>query len=638
MQRRILNWTTIILLFVVNVNLRSQNVTDTFKIKGANNEKLRNYYSFYEDPNDNLSLKQIVGKLNEGKFIRKKKGNFVFNSGYTHSSYWFALPIKNDTSVALPLLWSFYQNNLGYVLYDVTHAVHPVIVDSIISNQPMSQRKFSFRSPAFQIDLPAHAYRLLLVKVFLVNADVVYFPSDLTTVDDVLLWEINYSFLLGQYMGYFILVCVFNIFLWRLLKARIHLWQSLYVFMIILYSLSENMYDILYLPDWLYPYFNRLPKTLFLTFAIYFGIIVFQIFTSQKSNFPKFYVVFGYLKTIILVASTLLLFGSLILKGQAPILYISRIIIDVIFYLGLLFLVIFIIYGLIKKSGPVVSYLFAIVFLVIAYIDYASVNIFDFQLFYIRPGNILIGLAIEITLLTALLIIKFNKERKKIFLDLENKNLENLKLTQNIITIQEEERKRIAEDLHDDIGATLSALHLHISSLPDDIIRQSQRLQEFCMQSLSLAFKAAADVRSISHDLLPKDFTQMGLFAVLQNKMDELNASDFIDFTLISDGDEKGLNNIYSITIYRIINELINNIIRHSQAQKALIQVLISASDTQVIAEDNGIGIGAKNNKTGIGMKNIKSRVDFLKGKLNIDSNEKGTTVIIIVPLPEIAT
>ena len=206
------------------------------------------------------------------------------------------------------------------------------------------------------------------------------------------------------------------------------------------------------------------------------------------------------------------------------------------------------------------------------------------------------------------------------------------RILQSEIEVQELERKRIAEDLHDDIGATLSALHLHISSIADGMLLNSPELQKFYAQSLSLASKAAIDVRGIAHDLLPKDFAELGMFEVLQNRIDELNTSNAIRFTFIADGDEKISDKNFSVTIYRIINELISNIIKHSQAQKALIQILVNETEVQIIAEDNGIGIRLQKIRKGIGMKNIQSRVDFLNGTYNIDSNEKGTTIIISIP------
>ena len=626
----------LLLLSIVAIhnNTQAQNIkADTLKIKGANDEILSNYYSYFEDKTNEAGIGEILQLLKQQQFINKTKGKHEFNSRYTHGTYWFALPVKNDTTYTLPLLWSFYQNNLGYVLYDITDTAHPVFMDSVLSSWPLSKRKIKLRGSSFQINLPANTFKLLLVKVFILNSEGLYLPTDLTTTEDAYLWEIDNAFLMGSYMGYFTLICLFNIFLWLFLKAKIHLWHSLYVFMIILYSLTENMYDVLYFPDWLYPSFNKLPKMFFLSFSLFFGITVFQIFSKQQLSFPKYYKLFNYFKIAILTTCILLLFNSFLFSGQSFLLTSLRIIMDVVFYTGLVTLITNIIYGVYKKHKLIIAYLMAIIFLVIAYLDLAFVSILKIRLMYFRPGNVLIGLGIEITLLTAFFIINISNDQKRNYLLLQQKNDENINLTQNIITIQEQERKRIAEDLHDDIGATLSALHLHISNIPEQILSGSKVLQQFYATSLSLALKAATDVRGISHDLLPKDFAELGLFTILQNRIDELNAANVTHFTIITDGEENTLTNIYSITIYRIINEIISNVVHHSQAQKAFIQILVNCNQLQIIAEDDGIGIGEVKTKNGIGMKNVSSRVTFLKGTLNIDSNKKGTTIIIDIPI-----
>lgn len=621
-------------LVVIYNHTHAQNPkADTLKIKGANDEVLSNYYSYFEDKNNDAGITEILQHLKQQQFINTTRGKHEFNSKYTHGTYWFALPVKNDTTYTLPLLWSFYQNNLGYVLYDITDTANPVYLDSTLSSWPLAKRKIKLRGSSFKIDLPAQIFKLFLVKVYILNSEGIYLPTDLTTTEDVYLWEIDNAFLMGTFMGYFTLICLFNIFLWLFLKAKIHLWHSLYVFMIIFYSLTENMYDVLYFPDWFYPTFNKLPKLFFLSLSLFFGMMVFQDFTKQKLRSPKYYTFFKYFKNAILILCILLFFCSFIFSGQSLILTSLRISTDAALYLSLIAMLTCLIYGIYKKDKLVVAYLIAIIFLLIAYLDLAFVDVFKFRLTYFRPGNILIGLAIEITLLTAFFIINIGTTQKRNLSMLKKKNNENLLLTKNIITIQEHERKRIAEDLHDDIGATLSALHLHISNIPAHILSTSPELQKFYGISLLLASKAAADVRGISHDLLPKDFAELGLFAILQNRIFELNTTNEISFTLITDGDEIKINNTFSVTIYRIINEIISNIIRHSQAQKALIQILINGADIQIIAEDNGIGINTRKTKNGIGMKNIYSRVEFLKGKLNIDSSIKGTTIIIVLPI-----
>ena len=402
-------------LVAIQNNTQAQDIkADTLKIKGANDEILSNYYSYFEDKTNDAGINEILHQLNQHQFINKTKGKHEFNSRYTHGTYWFALPVKNDTTFTLPLLWSFYQNNLGYVLYDITDPAHPVFLDSTLSSWPLSKRKIKLRGSSFKIELPANTFKLLLVKVFILNSEGLYLPTDLTTTEDAYLWEINNAFLMGSFMGYFTLICLFNVFLCLFLKAKIHLWHSLYVFMIILYSLTENMYDVLYFPEWLYPTFNKLPKMLFLSFSLFFGIMVFQIFIKQKLFFQKYYKLFNYLKSAILTNCMLLLIGSFIFSGQSFVLTFLRIIMDVIFYSALTVLMTNIIYGVYKKEKLIITYLMAILFLLIAYLDLAFVNILKFRLMYFRPGNVLVGLALEITLLTSFFIINISNEQKKI--------------------------------------------------------------------------------------------------------------------------------------------------------------------------------------------------------------------------------
>lgn len=208
-----------------------------------------------------------------------------------------------------------------------------------------------------------------------------------------------------------------------------------------------------------------------------------------------------------------------------------------------------------------------------------------------------------------------------------------IELAQNIIYTQEDERKRLAQDLHDDVGATLSALHLHISNMPEDLLAASPALHQFYDRSLRLAAKAAKDVRDVSHNLLPKDFSELGLFRIVQNRIDEINSANSVLFKFIAVGEEAKIEKIKCVTIYRIINELMNNIVKHSQAQTAIVQIMVNETDVQLMVEDDGIGMKTGLLHYGIGLKNIQSRVDFLKGEMRMDSNDKGTVIIINLTL-----
>jgi len=246
------------------------------------------------------------------------------------------------------------------------------------------------------------------------------------------------------------------------------------------------------------------------------------------------------------------------------------------------------------------------------------------------PSEIQVGLTIEAIIIFMGIIYKYNlykKEKEKLQKSLVEQQLQSMA---QIVTAQENERQRIAQDLHDDVGATLSTLLLHISNHPPGKLSGASFIH--FEKSISIGRKALNDLRSISHDLLPKDFEQLGLFIILQNRVTELNCITNLRFYLVTDGCDKVISQLVAITLYRIINELINNILKHAQASVANLQLVISLTDIILIVEDNGTGINQGNHKHGIGLKNIYSRVDFLKGKINIDSNSNGTSTIIEIP------
>lgn len=247
---------------------------------------------------------------------------------------------------------------------------------------------------------------------------------------------------------------------------------------------------------------------------------------------------------------------------------------------------------------------------------------------------ILIGITLEVAILSIYIVQRYNKlkkEKEKLLLDLNKKEKENIN---SIITTMENERKRIAQDLHDDVGATLGALQLHISHVPEDHARPVI-LEAYLKKASFLTTKAMTDIRNISHDLIPQDFSENGLFGTLHLSINELNSTSNIKFRLITHGRENNLHTLYSINVYRIVKELINNIIKHSKATEAVIQLIIYDDETLIMAEDDGVGMDNGNARNGIGLKNVYSRSAFLKGQLKIDSSAKGTTIIINIPLEE---
>jgi len=194
---------------------------------------------------------------------------------------------------------------------------------------------------------------------------------------------------------------------------------------------------------------------------------------------------------------------------------------------------------------------------------------------------------------------------------------------EQLILTQEAERKRIAEDLHDELGSSLAALKLRL---------QRTNIEEGELKNiLNIINKASADTRNISHNLMPPEFEETELYLLLSNFYSRLSTESSIIFHFHYSGTNHRFSKNNELLLYRIIMELTNNILKHSNAKEATIQLIYYDDHLEIMTEDNGQGF-SKNKDGGIGMKNIQSRINYLNGEMKIDTGTKGTTIVISVP------
>jgi two-component system NarL family sensor kinase len=198
----------------------------------------------------------------------------------------------------------------------------------------------------------------------------------------------------------------------------------------------------------------------------------------------------------------------------------------------------------------------------------------------------------------------------------------------SMIEGEENERKRIAMELHDGLGQLLSSARLNVSGLEESVKKED----EFILHnSLSLIDDACTEVRNVSHNLMPAALIKMGLVPALRELSSQISASGKIVVTFSADLFTAKLNNTEEIALYRIIQETVNNALKYSRAEKIAIS-LSGSSVTTATVSDNGIGLpeGASNSNSGIGWRNIRSRVELMNGSFDIKSSRgNGTTITI---------
>ncbi|MBP92663.1 MAG: hypothetical protein CMC55_00935 [Flavobacteriaceae bacterium] len=230
------------------------------------------------------------------------------------------------------------------------------------------------------------------------------------------------------------------------------------------------------------------------------------------------------------------------------------------------------------------------------------------------------SLAIILVLLIVVYVQNIKSQNQKIaFLENEKENI----ALKSLMAGEEKERSRIAKELHDGIGSLLAASKMHASKLELDNAEKKTML-------INLLDNASKETRRISHNLLPESLMNKGLDVALHDFIISLNESQLIKTEYESVNLSINLPQSTQLTIYRIIQELLNNIIKHSEATEAFIQLQQHDKKLIITVEDNGNGFSYDNSKNGIGLQNIKSRLSLLNGKMEVDSNVTlGTSVYI---------
>ncbi len=196
----------------------------------------------------------------------------------------------------------------------------------------------------------------------------------------------------------------------------------------------------------------------------------------------------------------------------------------------------------------------------------------------------------------------------------------------------EGEKRRIAGGLHDSIGQNLLLMKLELQSLSDTIPLQDNNDIKKIIESLE---KTIADLKVIILDLKPRILEEMGLIPALRTLCHRISAETGINGTVDVSGMEQRLDGKTEITIYRIIQEALNNIIKHSGASEFNIQLINTERLIRLMISDDGKGIAEKDRKNtkGLGLMNMRERIETMKGSFKIDSEiGRGTLLIFEIP------
>ena len=246
--------------------------------------------------------------------------------------------------------------------------------------------------------------------------------------------------------------------------------------------------------------------------------------------------------------------------------------------------------------------------------------------------NLLIFSFLAIIIVSLLLYNRHKLKQKELF---QKELIKQQELrSKAIIEAEEKERIRIAQELHDGIGQQLSAVKLNMSNLEANLKLQNEDQKLMMQNALALIDDSVKEVRSVSHSMMPNALLKSGLAAAVREFLNRIGHTDKLKIELDINGLNERLENTTEAILFRVLQEIVNNIMKHSQASIVNIQIIRHEQELTMMVEDNGIGFDVNRASAGIGLKNIQSRIEYLNGTVHFDSQPgKGTTVSIEVPL-----
>ena len=246
---------------------------------------------------------------------------------------------------------------------------------------------------------------------------------------------------------------------------------------------------------------------------------------------------------------------------------------------------------------------------------------------------ILIGSAAALLLISLLTYRNYQHKQKlqqQRINELETQ--QQLTATEAVLKGEEQERTRLAKDLHDGLGGMLSGIKYSLNTMKGNLIMTADNAQAF-ERSMDMLDSSIQEMRRVAHNMMPEALVKFGLDTALKDFCNHINQSGALKVNYQSIGLENSvIEQTTAITVYRIVQELVNNTMKHATATKVIVQVSKTDEQLAITVEDDGKGFDTATLKEtkGIGWANIQSRVDFLKGKLDVNSSAvKGTSVLI---------
>lgn len=488
---------------------------------------------------------------------------------------------------------------------------------------PFNSREIHHSQIIYKIDLKNRKDLQLVLMVDKRNEQL-HLPLNFYNDKGFLSHQRNNNLLAGLFVGILIFILLFTFFLYFNIRERLYIYYALYVLMITGYIFSDLGFSFMYLyPN--VPVLNDLSRPVTFLLAPILYIFFTRSLLNVKQNFPQ---VYRYTNIFLLFFSFCFIVGlSIARTGYVPGLWMF--LMNILMALSLIPAFVLSILGLFKGIRYSSYILVASTFYTVFTQIYKQYLTGDLPESFINRHAVNIGFSVELILLTMALSIRFKNyklDAEDLWLQL-NRQQENI--FRNISEYQEREMKRLSGLLHDSIGAGLSSIKYNLEAVDSEPGKRLSILKSTIEDVTNLT----DEIRNISHTMSPLLLQQKGLLKGLEDLTERYNRTGRLKIWIESIGSLHRASFQNELLVFRIVQELLQNVIKHAEATEVMIQLIIEPEIISVLVEDNGKGCDTDEIKEGLGFSQIKALATFVKGQFEVRSKlNKGCSVSIEFP------
>lgn len=561
----------------------------------------------FEDKSGELNFEQIQSMWRSFEPNKAK----IINAGTTSSALWCMIRVKNETNEK----W-YIEIGEPYIDYIDFYSVDKEGKTKLIKTglgRSFNRRSIKINQFILPLDLALNEEKMFFIRAK--SYTILKLPMVISTLENH--FEINHKEDLtnGIYFGLIFALSLYNLFVFLLLKDRTYLYYVFYInFLGATISWLRG-----YSPEFL----NIIPPNLNHgnSYAA-FTFVFLTLFTHSFLNLGKIAPYHKWISMVFFVISLTTI--ALTAFGHY---YSSFFFIMIIVTINLPYIGFFGIYALKKGFRPATFYILGFTFFTLGDFIFIMGENAKIQQTLLSDYSLQIGSSVEAIILSFALANKLNifKKEKE---ETQAKALAQAnEFSKELIQTQEAERKRIAGELHDSVGQSLSLLKNRITLLKKDMQEQTS-LDELN----DVVSNTIQEIRSITYGLRPFQLDLLGLTQSLRSLTEDVSEACEIKFQTKIDNIDGLISKDEEILIFRIVQECLNNISKHSLATEAIVEIKNPNNKIEITIEDNGIGIENRINGNGFGIIGIKERVNMLQGELEILSNQpKGTKVRVYI-------